>query len=129
MAFRGYAFDGEQLTVYTVVRFEASRGKIKKLVALAHSLERIEKGLFEGLDKVPGRFSCSICSDDRWVKHTKAMSRFLIKYSSIVRKARRFGIKVEFDVAIEPEDLAKRSYTYRCAAAKRPHSNAYARKG
>ena len=110
MALGGQPFHWKQLTMYTVVRFEAAKKHARLLQALGGSLNRIQKNTFEGLDKVPGRFSCSVCDDKTWVKHVAKINRFVTRFSSVIRKARRNGVSVEFDIAIEPEDIGNRSY-------------------
>lgn len=96
--------------MYTVVRFEASKKNAPSMMALGSSLNRIKRNTFEGRDKVPNRFSCSVCTGEDWGKHLRSIARFLTQFSSVIRKAGQIGVRIEFDVAIEPEDLLKRPY-------------------
>src|SRR6266403_20900 len=96
--------------MYTVIRFETNKKRARLLPALGNSLNRIKENTFQGLDKAPNRFSCSICDDNAWAKHVQKISRFLGLFAPVMREARRNGVRVEFDIAVEPEDVAKGLY-------------------
>lgn len=96
--------------MYTVVRFETTKRRARLLPALGSSLNQIKPNTFQGLDKVQNRFSCSVCDDNAWAKHTQTISRFLRQFESVIRQARRNDVRIEFDIAVEPEDVAKGQY-------------------
>jgi len=96
--------------MYTVIRFQAQKRNAKSLQQVAGILKRIDGSLFEGLDHVPNRFSCSVCEGGTWAKHERAIARFLRKCNLALQKAAVSKVSVDFDVAIEPEDFSKRAY-------------------
>lgn len=100
--------------MYTVLRFESPTETVEKLTILGEGLNRIKEKTFSGLDRIGGRFSCSVCDDDNWDEHTRAMSEFLSVFKEILVEAKSYGIEVEFDVALEPEDCEKKSYISTC---------------
>jgi len=101
---------GQKITMYTVVRFQTKRTGTAALAVVGTKLNKIKKDTFRGLDKVPGRFSCSVCDDPAWDKHLRRIRSFLTRFSSVMRSARRQHVKIVFDVAVEPEDMRSRAY-------------------
>jgi hypothetical protein len=96
--------------MYTVVRFQTKRTAAALLALVGEKLNKIKKNTFRGLDKVPGRFSCSVCDDPDWDKHLRRIRDFLARFSPVIRSASRQRIRIVFDVAVEPEDTGNRAY-------------------
>jgi|SRR6266850_5490327 len=101
--------------MYTVIRFSADSIDERTLVAFGEKLNAQRPRLFDGLDCVNGRFSCSICSDPSWESHRSAIHSFLQEFSEVLRKAKGLGLRVEIDVAIDASDYREQK-TYFCIA-------------
>ena len=94
--------------MYTVLRFESQVAGLEQLTLFGDSLNEVREGFFTGLDRIGGRFSCSVCEDDDWEKHVSAMNEILDVFQKSLVNAKDNKIEVEFDVAIEPEDYDQR---------------------
>ena len=90
--------------MHTVVRFRDEAGRQDRLEGLGEELNRVVADTFDGVDSVPGRFSCDISFCDSWVDHKEDILGFLDECGAVVARAVELGMSVEFDVAIEPED-------------------------
>jgi hypothetical protein len=89
--------------MFTVMRFLDKSGAIN-LEALGATLDRTCPGLFDGLDRVPRRFSCSLCSENGWRAHRQAILATVTKCDETIKQAQKLGVSVSLDIAIEPED-------------------------
>lgn len=97
--------------MYTVLRFVADPTcSDTVLCELGRRLNGIRGFVFDGLDARGHRFSISISSDEQWTIHLSALLDFVQSAASVIADARRAGITIEADVAIEPEDLQEKFY-------------------
>jgi hypothetical protein len=65
---------------------------------------------FDRLDHHGRRFSINISSDDEWSMQLGALLDFVQNAASVIADAKRIGVTVEADAAIEPEDLRGKPY-------------------
>jgi hypothetical protein len=56
------------------------------------------------VDKVGDRFSVSVHSNGSWSDHRAAIIEFIQEFKGVIQRAKAEDIRLEFDVAIEPED-------------------------
>ena len=99
--------------MYIVLRFYSpSEGRqgLDSLILLGESLNQIRPGTFSGLDGRWNGFSCDVCSLDSWNAHLQTIEEVLRAFTSVFKEASNRGIEVEFDVAVEPEDLHNKLY-------------------
>lgn len=89
--------------MYTVIRF-SDKTERNNLESLGEKLNRCLPGLFTGLDRVPNRFSCSVCSEDDWESHSRAISAVLTRCSEPIKEAISVQMELSIDVAIARED-------------------------
>ena len=94
--------------MYTVIRFYSDAGD-HDLESWGAELNTIMPGMYEGMSKVPGQFSCSVCWADDWWSHRDAICDFIRNASAVVRRARRSGVGVQLDTAVCRDDYANRS--------------------
>jgi hypothetical protein len=98
--------------MYTVMRFVAEPKMVSgRLEHLGGFLNAIADTTFRRLDKAGGRFSVSISTAESWPEHAHAIASFISLMRSAIVTASDLSIRVELDVAIEPEDLAGGPYT------------------
>jgi hypothetical protein len=97
--------------MYTVLRFMAGPTCTDDaLCDIGRRLNGIRGFVFERLDHAGHRFSISISDDDEWSAHLDALLDFLRKASAVIADARRLGIEMEADAAIDPDDIKGRLY-------------------
>ena len=92
--------------MYTVVRFQSDSPDPGSLISAGQALNARRPGMFDGLDCVEGRMSCSICQDRSWDTHVSEMQLFLNDFDALITEARKRSIRIEFDVAIDAEDYS-----------------------
>jgi hypothetical protein len=96
--------------MYTVIRFSDTSGK-NDLPRLGDELNRHVPRLYDGLDRVPNRFSCSVCSENDWVAHHKAIIDVLSRCADLILNAQEKQITIEIDIAVDPDDHSWRLIT------------------
>lgn len=97
--------------MYTVIRFIAgTRCSAKQIEQVGVLLNDSVPNSFKRLDRIGGRFSISISSDDAWSAHELALANFVRVAMPAIVHARSQNVSVEVDVAIEPEDITKAPY-------------------
>jgi hypothetical protein len=97
--------------MYTVLRFAAdSTCSDATLCELGQRLNGIRGFTFDRLDHHSHRFSISISSDDQWSVHLESLRDFVQNASAVIADAKRMGVTVEVDAALEPEDLRGKPY-------------------
>jgi hypothetical protein len=97
--------------MYTVIRFVAgSQCSTDQLEHLGLLLNESVPDCFKRLDRIGGRFSISISSDDTWSEHELALANFIRSAMQMIIYARSQDVSVEVDVAVEPEDITKAAY-------------------
>jgi hypothetical protein len=98
--------------MYTVVRFRLDEpNRSSKLEKFGAELNKVFPGSFDGLDKVPGRFSCSVHRNRDWDKHVAAILDFIEQTQFLIREFEECGGMVAFDTAIGKEDYKGRNVT------------------
>lgn len=96
--------------MYTVIRFRSSTTDREQLRAVGEGLNRIKEQTFTGFDRVENRFSCDVCERDDWNEHVRTMIEFLDTFGTVLREALTANLEIEFDVAVEPEDIGEKIY-------------------
>src|SRR5687767_15669014 len=81
--------------MYTVLRFISPTEDVEKLILIGERLNRFKENTFQGIDRIGGRFSSSVCEDDNWEEHTRAMSEFLRGFEQGLLEAKSYGIDLE----------------------------------
>jgi hypothetical protein len=97
--------------VYTVIRFEAGAQQLADLELLLDSLKQMQPHLFRHKDGRSAHFCCSVFKDGDWFSHCDAMAAFAHEYASVVECARKLGIGVCFDFALEVGDYEGQVYS------------------
>ena len=96
--------------MYTVIRFSDTAGT-NDLPRLGEQLNQLVPGSYTGLDRVPNRFSCSVCQEDDWALHHKAIIDILSRCAELITNAQEKGITIDVDVAVDPDDYCARMIT------------------
>ena len=96
--------------MYTVIRFSGFREPAESQ-QFGLGLNAIVPGLYTGPDRVVGRISCTVSSEDAWPAHGLAIEKLLSSLQTVIREAIHSGLRVELDVAVEPEDYQNRLLT------------------
>jgi hypothetical protein len=98
--------------MYTVVRFSLDTPDgTAQLKRIGAELNKVFPRAFDGLDKVPGRFSCSVQKNPDWATHVNAMLQFIDRAQSLIREIQRLGGCVDFDTAMYASDRKGRNVT------------------
>lgn len=95
--------DGE--IVYTVIRFTGSGDKLPALEMVGISMNEKRPGVYEGIRAARDGFACGLSIAPEWEGHKRAVLCFLEEFSDQIIEARRAGVSLTVDVAVEPEDL------------------------
>ncbi|WP_435018098.1 hypothetical protein TA3x_000043 [Tundrisphaera sp. TA3] len=93
--------------MYSVIRFSGFSG-IEDLHEIGDEVNRLLPAPFGGPDRVLNRFSCSLSKDDDWGTQCRSIEEIIPTLSPAIRKSAELGVRVEIDVAIEPEDHSGR---------------------
>lgn len=97
--------------MYVVLRFVGGdETSDEVLTKLGSKLNGELPGSYKGLDRVRGRFSADVCSDCKPAELSAAIAAYLRKSEAVVRSALIQNIKLELDVAVEPQDVAGQVY-------------------
>jgi hypothetical protein len=86
--------------MYSVIRFS---GRPEQLDSVGHSVNPLFPDSFDGLDHVPGRFSCTISESDEWGEQRDTQIDWLRRLHSVLESAKDAGIRVSIDLAVYPE--------------------------
>ena len=90
--------------MYSVIRFSDREGDDNYLMVLGERINELMPGTFEGLDRVPHQFSCSISVRDNWDEHAAEIVSSVETLSPVIADAREQGIGIEIDTQIGIED-------------------------
>ena len=97
--------------MYTVLRFSAGDACTDEmLVGIGARLNGLVPRAFERLDRVGRRFSVSVSSKDDWETNIAETLAFIRAAGPAIDAARKIGIIVAADTAIEPEDFRGRPW-------------------
>ena len=96
--------------MYTEIRFSGFNENAEA-EQFGQRLNAIVPGLYTGPDRVVGRFSCTVSSEDAWPAHGLAIRKLLSRVQAVIQEARRSGIRVQLDVAVQQEDYHNRWLT------------------
>jgi hypothetical protein len=94
--------------MYTVIRFQSELTDDTLLSEIGQRLNERRPGTFGGMDCVDGRFSCSLSNASDLENHIGAITTFLDDFEDILKQARKSDVELELDIAVDPEDRAKR---------------------
>ena len=75
------------------------------LQSLGARLSSVMPGFYQGMDKVPGRFSGAISESPIWLDQEEALVEFLRRCTEVLSAARSRGYHFEYDLAVGSEDL------------------------
>ncbi len=78
-----------------------------QLELLSEELRHDVPGLFEGLDQVPNRFSCSVSNSKFWSDHCAQMHAIINVTDRVLQHAKDLQISVWFDTAVDFTDYAE----------------------
>ncbi len=95
--------------MYNVLRFFSD--DVDLLKEVAGKLNEVRSDFYDGMNRAGDGFSCSVCDADSWEEHLSAMRETLAGFSPVLAFAREKGVEMEFDVAIDKEDVEGRFYT------------------
>jgi hypothetical protein len=98
-----------EVTMFTVVRFSSEFSLLPTLMELGSEMNGVRPGVFSGVRKAGDGFACDISSSDSWQDHAREVIRFVEEFRDIISRALSAGARVNFDVAVEPEDRGLRS--------------------
>jgi len=90
--------------MYTVVRI---LGPSDATHRIGEILNNIQVGVYQGPRKAGDGFACSIAEDEDWCTHVGAALEFLERFWPALEMTQELGVSVEFDTAVEPEDLGE----------------------
>ena len=94
--------------MYTVIRFS---GLDATLVEFGKTINSVIEGAYSGIDRWGGRTSCELSASDNPDDHLTGVLEGIGRYGALLSEAKRRGIAVEIDIAIEPEDYEGRLLT------------------
>jgi len=89
--------------MYSVIRFQDVTGNFD-MKALGEALNLVAPGLYTGMDRVAGRFSCGICDDDDWKSHRDSIHKLLSDIRKQIQNIDKSLVDVEIDIALDFED-------------------------
>ena len=95
--------------MYTVIRFLATKESENSLTALGEQLNELVPGSYSGVsERGLMRFDVSVSRSSTWREHLNEIVEFLDRAAPVLEAARREGVQVHADVAVEPEDRPER---------------------
>lgn len=97
--------------MHSLVRFIGDETRLEVLARLREALDEVVPETFTRYDKVPGRFSRSLCSSDDPEAHRTSILDFVHKCAEILTQAKTLDVAVVFDIIVHPEDRAGSIYT------------------
>ena len=95
--------------MYTVVRFLSSATSREQHERIGDHLNVLIPGSYQGIRRAGDGFASEVATTGHWGDHRIAIIRFVLAGRAAIIEARRIGIEVCVDVAIEPEDRGRSS--------------------
>src|SRR5687767_10910142 len=89
--------------MYTVLRFEHPGLTLAEVTDVGHQINHIIEGLFDGVDKVENRFSCSISSRSDPDEHVDEIVAKVRRVQPLLNQLVAQKWEFEIDVALEGE--------------------------
>lgn len=95
--------------MYTVIRFMGEQRE--SLESIGAGLNAIVPWTFTGMRPAGDGFACDVSESDEWSDHERAISIFIERFGACIARAAELGLRVEFDVAVDSDDRARRLIT------------------
>ncbi|MDP6546280.1 MAG: hypothetical protein QGH60_20055 [Phycisphaerae bacterium] len=91
--------------MYTVIRFLGTNENKNALSALGEQLNELIPGSYSSVsEEEPIRFNVSVSHSSTWTEHLSEIMEFLDRAAPVLEAARREGVVVHADIAVEPAD-------------------------
>ena len=88
--------------MYSVIRFVSGNEALLKKIGT--ELNIIRPRSYDGIDRIGGRFSCSVSKLDSWYEHSEAILVLLTELRTFLASCKKKNIELVVDLAVEPED-------------------------
>jgi hypothetical protein len=89
--------------MYTVLRFDHPNLSPAEITDVGHQINHIIEGLFDGVDKVENRFSCSISSNSDPDEHVDEIVAKVTRVQPLLSQLAPRKWEFEIDVALDSE--------------------------
>lgn len=96
--------------MYTVLRFVSEENNAQSLETIARLVSAFSPASFDGMDRVPNRFSCSICDSSSFPDHISAICHCVESWKDIFTESQQLEVSCTFDVAFDVTDLERTAH-------------------